>query len=387
MTKILPFRTAWAIAMFLIAAVSPRAQVVNRGAVEAFLMDGEITQAQKSLESYLGNADLTYQDSVYILKNLGVLYSSTTKRKELGDRYFYRLLDLDPFASIHDTYASNSILARFRNIRKAYQQQKGGKALVPAVVVFDFDGTGLKPGDGAAMGQQFIAEMQRLEVFHTLDRSSVMETLEKMRKPAEKCLDKECRLDIARRLTADKLITVNVGRVDSVLNITLTYIDVETAVATTVIRKVYSKPMEKILAEGFGELASELQDKEAAWLNLTVTPTNTLLTIDNSPMAAIASRVPLNPGKHKVCGASPGYETVCKEFEVKRADALTYALVLPVAGGLQVQAPKHKADEDVEEDEETGTRAPEGKSHGFIWWTLGSMAALALTLAIVFNTK
>src|SRR6185295_12311749 len=120
---------------------------------------------------------------VYILKNLGVLYSSTPKRKELGDRYFYRLLDLDPFASIHDTYASNSILARFKNIRKAYQQQKGGKALVPAVVVFDFEGQGLKSGDGAAMAQQFIAEMQRLEVFHTLDRSSVMETLEKMRKP------------------------------------------------------------------------------------------------------------------------------------------------------------------------------------------------------------
>jgi hypothetical protein len=385
MSKILAFRPACLLAILFICG-APRAQVVNRPSIEAFLLDGEITQAQKSLESYLGNADLTYQDSVYILKNLGVLYSSTAKRKELGDRYFYRLLDLDPFASIHDTYASNSILARFRNIRKAYQQQRGGKALVPAVVVFDFDGTGLKPDDGASMAQQFIAEMQRLEVFHTLDRSNVIETLEKMRKPVDKCGDKECRLDIARRLTADKLITAAVSRVDSVLTLTLTYIDVETALATTVIRKVYTKPMVKILAEGFGELASELQDKEAAWLNLTVTPTNTLLTIDNSPMAAIASRVPLNPGKHKVCGSSPGYETVCKEFEVKRADALTYALVLPQVGGV-VQAPKHKADEDVEEDEESGTPAPSGKSHGFIWWTLGSMAALALTLAIVFNTK
>lgn len=386
MSKI-SFRSACAIAFTLLFAAAPRAQVVNRQSVEAFLMDGEITQAQKALESYLGNTDLTYQDSVYILKNLGVLYSSTPKRKELGDRYFYRLLDLDPFASIHDTYASNSILARFRNIRKAYQQQRGGKALVPAVVVFDFDGTGIKPEDGSVMAQQFIAEMQRLEVFHTLDRSSVIETLEKMRKPASKCVDKECRLDIARRLTADKLVTATVSRVDSVLTLTLTYVDVETALATTVIRKVYTKPLDKILAEGFGELASELQDKEAAWLNLTVTPTNTLLTIDNSPMAAIASRVPLNPGKHKICGSSPGYETVCKEFEVKRADALTYALVLPQVGGTQVATPKHKAEDDVEEDEETGAPAPEGKSHGFIWWTLGSMAALALTLAIVFNAK
>jgi hypothetical protein len=387
MVKILPFHAAWILGLLLLAAAPASAQVVNRKAVEDFLLDGEIAQAQKSLESYLGNADLTYQDSVYILKNLGVLYSSTPKRKELGDRYFYRLLDLDPFASIHDTYASNSILARFRNIRKAYQQQKGGKALVPAVAVFDFEGPGLKPGDGAAMAQQFIAEMQRLEVFHTMDRSNVMETLEKMRKPAEKCLDKECRLDIARRLTVDKIITFAVNRVDTVLTLTLTYIDVETAQPTTVIRKVYNKPLEKILAEGFGELASELQDKEAAWLNLTVTPVNTLLTIDNSPMAAISSRVPLNPGKHKVCGSSPGYETVCKEFEVKRADALTYALVLPTVGGTQVQAPKRHADDDVEDDEDAGTPSPEGKSHGFIWWALGSMAVLAIALAVVFNTK
>ena len=46
------------------------------------------------------------------------------------------------------------------------------------------------------------------------------------------------------------------------------------------------------MAEGFGEMALELQDREAAWLNLSVQPTNTILTIDGSPMAAIASRVP-----------------------------------------------------------------------------------------------
>jgi hypothetical protein len=366
---------------------APRAQVVNRAAVEAFLLEGEVGKAQKSLESYLGSPDLTYQDSVYILKNLGVLYSSSPKRKELGDRYFFRLLDLDPFGSIHDTYASNTILARFKKIRKGYQAQKGGKALVPAVAVFDFTGAGQSGNDGAAMAQQFIAEMQRMEVFHTLDRSSVIETMEKMRLAPEKCLSRECRLDIARRLTADKMVTVQVSRLDTIYTFALSYLDVETGEASTTLTKVYAKRPEKILAEGFGELADDLQNHEAAFLNLSVEPTNTLLTIDNSPMAAIASRVPLNPGKHRICGSSPGYETLCKDFEVKRADALTYSLALPPKAGSQLQSPKTN-DEDEEESEDAPDAEAEPKgSHAFVWWVLGGMAALAVGLAVLFNTK
>lgn len=366
---------------------APRAQVVNRAAVEGFLLEGEVGKAQKSLESYLGSPDLTYQDSVYILKNLGVLYSSSPKRKELGDRYFYRLLDLDPFGSIHDTYASNTILARFKKIRKSYQAQKGGKALVPAVAVFDFTGAGLNGADGAAMAQQFIAEMQRIEVFHTLDRSSVAETMEKMRLTPEKCLTRECRLDIARRLTADKMVSVLVSRLDSVHTFALSYLDVETGEASTTLTKVYAKRPEKILAEGFGDLANELQNHEAAFLNLSVEPTNTLLTIDNSPMAAIASRVPLNPGKHRICGSSPGYETLCKEFEVKRADALTYSLALSPKAGSQLQGPKPR-DDDEDDPEDAPTEPGEAKgSHAFVWWVLGGMAALAVGLAVLFNTK
>lgn len=390
MGKLNPFlraRLPVCIALLLSAAAAPRAQVVNRPAVDNFLLEGEVGKAQKALESYLGSADLTYQDSVYILKNLGVLYSSSPKRKDLGDRYFYRLLDLDPFASIHDTYASNTILARFKKIRKSYQAQKGGKALVPAVAVFDFTGEGLKNGDGIAMAQQFIAEMQRLEVFHTLDRSNLIETLEKMRLAPEKCLGKECRLDIARRLTADKMITVQASRLDTVFTFALSYVDVETGEASTTLTKVYAKRPEKILAEGFGDLANELQNHEAAFLNLSVDPTNTQLTIDNSPMAVIASRVPLNPGKHRICGSSPGYETLCKDFEVKRADALTYSLALPPKAGSQVQAPKPRDDEEDDPDEAQPSSAEPKGSHAFVWWILGGMAALAVGLAVLFNTK
>lgn len=371
---------------FLLFASAALSQVVNRDVVEAFLIEGEVTKAQKNLESYLGNPDLTYQDSLYILKNLGVLYASSPKRKDLGDRYFQRLLDLDPFASIHDTYASNSILARFRNIRKAYQQQKGGRALVPAVIVFDFTGTGLKPSEGASMAQQFIAELQRLEIFHTLDRSNVVETLHKRRVAVESCVDPDCRLDISRRLTGDKMVSVEVSKVDTIFNFTLTYFDVETGLPATTLRKVYAKSLPKVMAEGFGEMALELQDREAAWLNLSVTPTNTILTIDGSPMAAISSRVPLNPGKHRICGSSPGYEQVCKDFEVKRADALTYSLSLPLKGAGKAVVDKGHDDDEEDEDEPVDEDGGKGSS-GFIWWTIGSMAVLAVGLAVLFNTK
>jgi hypothetical protein len=389
MGKINPFCSKRVFAaLFLFSLTAAFGQVVNRSAVESFLVEGEVGKAQKTLESYLGSADLTYSDSVYILKNLGVLYSSSPKRKDLGDRYFFRLLDLDPFASIHDTYAGNSILARFKKIRKNYQQQKGGKALVPAVVVFDFQGEGIKDNDGTAMAQQFIAEMQRLEVFHTLDRSNVVETMDKMRMQPDKCTGRECRLDIARRLTADKLVNVQASRLDTVFTFTLTYLDVETGEASTTLTKVYTKRPEKLMAEGFGELAMDLQSHEAAFLNLSVTPVNTILTIDNSPMAVISSRVPLNPGKHRICGSSPGYDTECKDFEVKRADALTYSLVLPAKAGTQVQANKPPSEDDGDEDESNAEPSgAAGSSHKFVWWTLGAMAVLAVTLAVVFNTK
>jgi hypothetical protein len=163
---------------------------------------------------------------------------------------------------------------------------------------------------------------------------------------------------------------------------------VETGLPTTTLRKSYAKGLAKVMAEGFSDMALELQEREAAWLNLSVTPTNTILTIDNSPMAAISSRVPLNPGKHRICGNSPGYDEVCKDFEVKRADALTYSLVLPMKGADKAPLAKSRDDEDEEDEDAVADEDAEASgSSGFIWWTIGTMAVLAVALAVVFNTS
>jgi hypothetical protein len=61
--------------------------------------------------------------------------------------------------------------------------------------------------------------------------------------------------------------------------------------------------------------------------------------------------------------------------------------VLPAKAGTQVQASKVSAEDDGEEDESNAEPAETGSSHKFVWWTLGVMAVLAGTLALVFNTK
>jgi hypothetical protein len=104
-------------------------------------------------------------------------------------------------------------------------------------------------------------------------------------------------------------------------------------------------------------------------------------------MATISSRVPLNPGRHAVCGSSPGYESLCKEFDVKRADALTYALTLSPKSGTQIPIRKLQSEEENDEDGQPEQEDPGPSSHKLIWWTIGGMGLLAITMAILFNSK
>ncbi len=55
--------------------------------------------------------------------------------------------------------------------------------------------------------------------------------------------------------------------------------------------------------------------------------------------------------------------------------------------GTTVQATKRQADEESDEDGNPPEQTGSGSGHNFIWWTLGGMAVLAVTLAVVFNTK
>ena len=374
----------------LLLVTSLCAQTAPRDQIDADFANGDLDQAEKTIMDLLAKPEeLTYQDSAYLLKNLGVLYASNPEKQAQADTLFELLLTLDPFASLYDTYASNAIMGRFQKIRKDYQNRKGGKALVPPVVVFDFQGFGFTPQERVNLTNQFIGEMEKVPIFHTFDRPSIAETMLRLHKQAGTCEDKECRLDIARRFMAEYMVMGEVARIDSVYTFQLAFVSVETGRNSTVLRKVYTGSLADVLATGLPDLVEALQNQEAAWLNLSLQPTHTNLTLDGSPLEASVRRFPVNPGKHSVCGNSPGYQTLCRDFEVKKMDAVTYSLVLPRLGGGKDAQPLGAArpnwDEEAQPAEDAA--ADKGPSKKIIAIVVAGMAVLAAGLAILWSAK
>jgi hypothetical protein len=380
--------TSWLIGLVLLGSVT--AQSVNREMIDGFLNDGEIQKAEASLEqSLLRKDELTFLDSLYVLKNLGVLYATQPKKQTKSDAYFVRLLGMDPFASLHDTYASNTIIARFKKIRKEYQQRIGGKALVPTLALFDVtaDFKRLSDEERVTLSHQAIGEFQRLTIFHTLDRSTITEAMKRMRKTQNECLDRNCRLDMARRMIAEKMATLEMGRLDTQWVAQLTLTDVETGQTSTSLRKVFDYgDLPRLAREGLAELADSLQKAEAAWFNLTLSPSNATLSVDGSPTMALTSRLALNPGKHSLCAESPGFSAQCKEFNVKKNDAVTYAFLLKPLGTGQGDDTPVKTEADFIENEDQGVETSGPPPSRFIWFTLGGMGALAVLLLVILNS-
>jgi hypothetical protein len=378
-------------ALFLGLACDPAAQSIHRDGIDALLAEGEITKAEKSLEQALKSGqDLTYLDSLYALKNLGVLYANQPKKQAKGDTLFIRLLGLDPFASLHDTYASNTIIARFKKIRKGYQERIGGKALVPTLAVFDVlaDAKRLTEEERVTLTHQAIAELQRITIFHTLDRSIISESLQRMRKASQSCEERSCRLDMARRLTAEKMAQIEIGRLDTNWTVHITLIDVETGQTSSSVRKNFAYgDLLRLASEGLKEMAEALQQEEAAWFNLTLNPSNASLSVDGSPTISLTSRLPLNPGKHTLCAQSPGYISQCKEFTVKKNDAVTYAFILKPQGGREEPSSSARMESEFIEEEYTGMGGSDAPPSRIVWWALGGMGALAVVLLLVLNTK
>lgn len=378
--------------VLLLCAAGLRAQGIPQDQIDGFLADGDLDKAEQAMQALLAQPDrLTYQDSVYLVKNMGVLYASNPEKQDKADTLFATLLELDPFASLYDTYASNAVLARFQKIRKDFQQRKGGKALVPPVVVFDFQGFGFTPEERVNLTNQFIGEMQKIPVFHTLDRPSVSETLRRLRKQAETCQDRDCRLDISRRLMVEYMVMGEVARIDSVYTFQLALVNVETGQNSSVLRKVYTGSLAEVLGAGLPDLARALQDQEAAWLNLTVQPSNTSLSLDGTPLVASERRFPVNPGKHSVCGSSPGYQTRCRDFEVRKMDAVTYSFVLSRLGGEKESepagAPRANWDDESRDPSDEASVSEKGSSRKIIVVIAVATAALAAAAVILWSTK
>jgi hypothetical protein len=84
-------------------------------------IEGDFEEAIDQLETGLNYVSpLSHEDSVFIFKHLGVMYTSKYETREKGKKFMMRLLEVEPTARIMDMYASDMIYMIFKNIQDEY---------------------------------------------------------------------------------------------------------------------------------------------------------------------------------------------------------------------------------------------------------------------------
>jgi hypothetical protein len=108
------------------APATPKPYTMPRSAMDTtrihkIYLDGEFDDAIDKLESGLKYArPLSHEDSVFIFKHLGVMYTSKYETREMGKKYMMQLLTVEPTARIMDMYASDMIYMIFKNIKDEF---------------------------------------------------------------------------------------------------------------------------------------------------------------------------------------------------------------------------------------------------------------------------
>jgi hypothetical protein len=101
--------------------VKTAASTLDTARIRKLYMESEFDHAIGLLEKDLkGKPSLTHADSVFIYKYLAVMYTSKYESRELGKRYMYQLLAIEPSARISDMFASDMIYMIFKNVQDEY---------------------------------------------------------------------------------------------------------------------------------------------------------------------------------------------------------------------------------------------------------------------------
>lgn len=94
-------------------------------AIHKQYVEGDFEEAIDKLESALKYVTpLSHDDSVFIFKHLGVMYTAKYETREKGKQFMMRLLDVEPTARLMDMYASDMIYMIFKNIQDEYEIAK-----------------------------------------------------------------------------------------------------------------------------------------------------------------------------------------------------------------------------------------------------------------------
>jgi hypothetical protein len=97
----------------------PGFKVLDQKAIRKIYSDGEFDNALSKLEEFQRTAEsFPREDSLFLYKDLGVIYSHPKETREKGQAYFFKLLRMDPQASIVDMYASGSVKDVFEDARQ-----------------------------------------------------------------------------------------------------------------------------------------------------------------------------------------------------------------------------------------------------------------------------
>ncbi len=100
------------------ASTASHAQVtLDTAAVHDLYNDGDFDKVLSALEPHLqAKTPISREESVFVFKHLGVIFSKDASTREKGKYCFRKLFDLDPKAQILDMYATDDIYAVFRTV-------------------------------------------------------------------------------------------------------------------------------------------------------------------------------------------------------------------------------------------------------------------------------
>jgi hypothetical protein len=109
--------------------------ILDTALIRKIYMDGEFEDAIEILEKGLSEKrPFSHEDSVFIFKHLGVMNAARYETRELGKRYMFQLLMIEPTAKIMDMYASDMIYMIFKNIQDEFQTQRARYAHAKGLV-------------------------------------------------------------------------------------------------------------------------------------------------------------------------------------------------------------------------------------------------------------
>jgi hypothetical protein len=123
-------------------------------AIHSAYEEGEFDKVTAALEPVLSaKARMSREDSVFLYKHLGVIYSKNPASREKGKYCFRKLFDVDANAHILDMYATDDIYAVFRTVRDEWEVSRPAASRKPQVA-----GAGASSQDQVVSGRPIVVE-------------------------------------------------------------------------------------------------------------------------------------------------------------------------------------------------------------------------------------